>query len=77
MASVSSYITYITSAGDTWDEIAYKMCGSEVLSSEIMSLNRAYIGVVEFGEGVELIIPVYEASQDPETLPPWRIADES
>lgn len=75
MATVSSYTTYVTSAGDTWDEIAYKTCDSEILSSEIMQLNRKYMGVVEFGEGIELTIPVYDASQDPETLPPWRASD--
>lgn len=77
MATVSSYTTYVTSAGDTWDEIAHKTCDSELLSSKIMLLNRPYMGVVEFGEGIELTIPVYDTSQDPETLPPWRGADES
>ena len=72
MASVTNYTTYITSAGDTWDEIAYKTCGSEVLSSEIMALNRKYIGVVIFGEGATLTIPVYDKTQNPDTLPPWR-----
>ena len=75
MATVSRYTTYVTSAGDTWDEIAYKTCDSEILSSEIMQLNRKYMGVVEFGEGIELAIPVYDTSQDPETLPPWRASD--
>ena len=74
MATVSSYTTYVTSAGDTWDEIAYKTCGSEILSSEIMLLNREYMGVVQFGEGIKLTIPVYDISQDPDTLPPWRKA---
>ena len=73
MATVSSYTKYVTSAGDTWDEIAYKECGNETFSSDIMALNRYYIGVVEFGEGVELTIPVYETSETPDTLPPWRV----
>lgn len=77
MATVSNYITYTTSAGDTWDEIAYKQCGSELLSTELMLLNRRYMGVVIFGEGIDLTIPVYETSQEPETLPPWRTADDS
>lgn len=72
MALISSYIEYVTSAGDTWDSIAYKTCGSELLSSELMALNRPYIGVVIFGEGVTLTIPVYDTATDPETLPPWR-----
>lgn len=72
MPTISSYTTYVTSAGDTWDEIAYKTCGRETLSSELMLLNRNYINVVVFGEGVELTIPVYEESQIPATLPPWR-----
>lgn len=72
MATVSSYKTYTTIAGDTWDEIAFKECGSETLSSELMLLNRKYINVVIFGEGVELVIPVYDTAQTPSTLPPWR-----
>ena len=72
MPTISSYTTYQTSAGDTWDEIAYKMCGNETLSSELMLLNRDYINVVIFAEGVELTIPVYEESTSPATLPPWR-----
>ncbi len=74
MATATSYTTYVTSAGDTWDEIAYKKCGNETLSSELMTLNRKYINVVIFGEGIELTIPVYDMSQAPETLPPWRTA---
>lgn len=76
MATVSSYTTYVTSAGDSWDEIAYKTCGNETLSSELMALNRKYVNVVLFGEGIELIIPVYDMSQAPETLPPWRNTNE-
>ena len=72
MPTISSYTTYQTSAGDTWDEIAYKICGNETLSSELMLLNRDYINVVIFGEGVGLTIPVYEESTSPATLPPWR-----
>ncbi len=72
MPTISSYTAYQTSAGDTWDEIAYKMCGNETLSSELMLLNRDYINVVIFGEGVKLTIPVYEESTSPATLPPWR-----
>ncbi len=77
MAIVSDYKTYTTSAGDTWDEIAYKECGSELLSTELMALNRKYMGVVIFGEGAELTVPIYETSQEPDTLPPWRAADGS
>ena len=77
MASASSYTTYITTAGDTWDEIAYKTCDSELLSSELMTLNREYTGVVFFGEGVSLIIPVYDTLNTPDTLPPWRKSNDS
>ena len=77
MATISDYTTYITSAGDTWDEIAFKTCKNEFLASELMQLNREYIGVVIFGEGAELTIPIYDVSQDPETLPPWRRSDGS
>ena len=67
-----SYTTTITRAGDSFDGIAFEKYKNEQLSSEIITLNPDYCNVLIFGEGVELIIPVYDTKVTPETLPPWR-----
>ena len=72
MQQPTSYIEIVTKAGDTFDSLALEHCGSEMLSSEIISLNPMYRNVLIFGEGINLEIPVYNTSITPETLPPWR-----
>lgn len=72
MAQVISTNTHITKAGETFDTMALYLCGSELLASDIIKLNPEYSNVVVFGEGTELIIPVYDTTKTIETLPPWR-----
>ena len=72
MAQVISTYTISTNAGDTFDELALNLLGSEFLSSEIMALNQKYTDVLIFGEGIDLTIPVFEDKETPDTLPPWR-----
>lgn len=67
-----SYKQIITRAGDSFDSLAYKHCGDERLSSEIIALNPQYSNVLIFGEEIELKIPVYSSENTPDTLPPWR-----
>jgi phage tail protein X len=63
--------TYVTSAGDTWDSIAYALWGNEYLMSELQEANPDYLDVLVFESGVRLVVPVVE---DPaaEVLPPWK-----
>ncbi len=72
MAQVISTTTHITQAGETFDTMALYLCGSEILATDIIALNPEYSNVVVFGEGAELTIPVYDTTETPETLPPWR-----
>lgn len=75
MAQPISYKKVITRAGDSFDSMAYTHCQNEKLSSEIIALNPDYCNVLIFGEGVEIVIPVYDTDVTPETLPPWRTED--
>jgi len=76
MIQSTDNIKITTSAGDTFDELALTYCGSELLSSEIIALNPDYSNVIIFGEGVPLLIPVFDEADTPDTLPPWRTEDE-
>lgn len=62
---------YITVAGDSFDGIAYKKLGNELMSSEIIRLNPEYCDVLIFGEEISLKMPetVVQASD----TPPWEV----
>lgn len=62
---------YITAAGDSFDGIAYKELGNELLSSAIIKLNPEYCNVLIFGEGVRLKMP--EATVQTTDTPPWEV----
>lgn len=72
MSQVIDYKEHITNAGETFDIIALNECGSEILATDIITLNPQYTDVVIFGEGITLTVPVYDTTESPETLPPWR-----
>ena len=63
--------TYTTTAGDTWDMIAYRFYGNEYNMTELQNANTQYLGVVVFDAGVVINIPEIEI---PEAggLPPWK-----
>lgn len=63
--------SYTTAAGDSFDGIAYRELGSELLSSEIIKLNPKYCNVLIFGEGVRLNMP--EAAVQTPGTPPWEV----
>ena len=48
---------YTASFGDTWDTIAYKVCGDEFESDALRRENRPYSDVLIFDGGELLIIP--------------------
>ena len=62
---------YVTVQGDTWDIIAYKTYGNELLADKIMAANRELLGIFVFSAGTTVIIPEVEEEDDSE-LPPWR-----
>ena len=48
---------YTASFGDTWDSVAYKVCGDEFECDAIRRANRPYSDVLVFDGGESLIIP--------------------
>lgn len=77
MSLASHSIEIITSAGDTFDELALTHCGSEFFSSDIIEMNPDYSNVIIFGEGITLKIPVFDNEDKPSTLPPWRTTEDT
>ena len=48
---------YTASFGDTWDTVAYKVCGDEFECDDMRRANRPYSDVLVFDGGESLIIP--------------------
>lgn len=48
---------YTASFGDTWDTVAYKVCGDEFECDALRRANRPYSDVLVFDGGELLIIP--------------------
>ena len=47
---------YTASFGDTWDTIAYKVCGDEFECDALRRANRPYSDILVFDGGESLII---------------------
>lgn len=63
-------MTYTTVAGDTWDQIAYKVYGDETRAGELMEANPGLLDYFVFPSGVKVAAPetVTDAGVP---LPPW------
>ena len=72
MRRVISYYEYITQEGDTFDLLALDMYNDERLAHYIVEFNPDYSDVIVFEGGVNLRLPVVEAAETLETIPPWR-----
>ena len=48
---------YTASLGDTWDTVAYKVCGDEFECDTLRRANRPYSDILVFDGGESLIIP--------------------
>ena len=48
---------YTASLGDTWDTVAYKVCGEEFACDALRKANRPYSYALVFNGGESLIIP--------------------
>lgn len=48
---------YTATFGDTWDTVAYKVCGDEFECDALRRANRPYSDVLVFDGGELLIIP--------------------
>lgn len=74
---MSGLSTYKTIQGDTYDIIAKKVYGDELLMGKIVRANPKYIGMMVFPSGVILQIP--DATDEElkyNSLPPWRQDEE-
>lgn len=64
---------YQTVQGDTWDQIAYRVYGSEFLTPPLLEANPAYLDMVIFPSGLLLAVPeLAEEQLVAEDMPPWR-----
>ena len=68
----SAFIEYKTRAGDTFDELALQVYNNEKMAHHIIELNPDYADVIIFEESVALKIPIFDETEKPETLAPWR-----
>ncbi len=64
--------SYITTEGDAFDALALRFFGEETMAWHIMEVNPDYRDVLIFEAGVQLKIPVVEATDNLKALPPWR-----
>lgn len=71
MSRIIDTTTELTSAMDTFDTLADRFCRDEFDASDIIALNPDYSDVVFFGEDVEITIPIYEDTEEADSLPPW------
>lgn len=64
--------SYTTRSGDTWDAIAYRALGSQMLMHLMIDANPDHRYVARFDDGVELVVPDLPDPAPPSSLPPWR-----
>ena len=70
--TVLAFINYQTRAGDTFDELALQVYNNEKMAHHIIRQNPDYADVIIFEESVALKIPIFDKTETPETLAPWR-----
>lgn len=63
--------TYTTVQGETWDQIAVKVYGSETLMYRLIQANPDHRETLFFAAGETLSVPVVEAAREV-TIPPWK-----
>lgn len=70
--TITGYNNITTIEGDTFDRLALEFYTDEKQAGLIIQANPDYCDVLIFEAGVALKIPIVEAIDLPETLPPWR-----
>lgn len=63
-------MTYTTIQGQTWDQIAKEVYGSELQAGTLMAANPKQLDTFIFSAGEKLNAPEIEAAAD--NMPPWR-----
>ena len=72
MAEIIGHQIYTTKEGDAFDSITLEFYDDEMQASLLMQENPDQCDVLIFDAGVELKIPIMDAAETPDTLPPWR-----
>lgn len=72
MDRVIKIFEYVTRNGDTFDQLALEFYNNEKLAHLIIDFNPDYSDYIILDEGLKIEIPIYEASQSVESLPPWQ-----
>lgn len=62
---------YKTIQGETWDQVAKKVYGREVLFHHLVAANPAHKDTLIFSSGVELVVPFIEPQRVVE-VPRWK-----
>lgn len=66
------FIDKIAQAGDTFDSLALAAYNEETMATYIMRANPDLVDLLVFEGGENVKIPILEAVETPDTLPPWR-----
>lgn len=69
---ITGIFNYTTQSNDTFDSLALQIYDDEMQAYRIVECNPDYAGVLMFGAGVELKIPIYDMVKSSQTLPPWE-----
>lgn len=64
---------YVTSQGETWDQIAFEIFGDESYMKDLIEANPDYTGVFSFEGGILLDIPDISGNEVNDALPFWRV----
>lgn len=69
---------YVTSAGDTWDSIAYTLFGDEKYMQQLMQANWDLLDILVFPANQVILVPKIPISTENELdQPSWRSVDSS
>ena len=70
--TVAGYKPYACKAGESFDLLAGQAYGQETMAGAIIKHNPDLCDVVLFEGGESIDLPLVEAVESPDTLPPWR-----
>lgn len=64
---------YMTSQGDMWDAIAYRLWGNEALFHHLLAANPRHRDIVVFPAGIVLAVPDITPELTVKAVdPPWK-----
>jgi phage tail protein X len=69
---MAKYYNYTTKEGDSFDLLALHYYNEEKMATYLIEANPDYADVIIFEGGIDLLIPILDDADMPETVPPWR-----